>query len=86
MSSPSSFTYAFYSFGGVELVALAAGESQKPHKSVPRAIKATFARIVIFYVMVVLVIGLNINHNDESLFDACVHCARTQSLSRRALG
>lgn len=28
----SSFTYAFYSFGGVELVALAAGESTQPHK------------------------------------------------------
>lgn len=41
-----SFTYAFYSFGGVELVALAAGESQNPHKSVPKAIKATFYRSV----------------------------------------
>lgn len=36
----------------------------------PRAIKATFARIIIFYVLVVLVIGLNINHNDPTLFDA----------------
>ncbi|KAL8283977.1 hypothetical protein RQP46_005090 [Phenoliferia psychrophenolica] len=53
-----SFTYAFYSFGGVELVALAAGESQNPHK------------IVLFYVMTVLVIGLCINHNDDSLFAA----------------
>ncbi|KAK4700770.1 hypothetical protein P7C70_g5470, partial [Phenoliferia sp. Uapishka_3] len=65
-----SFTYAFYSFGGVELVALAAGESQKPHKSVPRAIKATFYRIILFYIMTVLVIGLCINHNDDTLFAA----------------
>lgn len=45
----SSFTYAFYSYGGVELVAIAAGESAQPHKSVPRAIRATFARIILFY-------------------------------------
>ncbi|KAK4056678.1 hypothetical protein OIO90_002230 [Microbotryomycetes sp. JL221] len=65
-----SFTYAFYSFGGVELVCLAAGEAKNPQKSVPRAIKATFARILIFYVMVVLVIGLCVNRNDERLFTA----------------
>ncbi|KAI0052874.1 hypothetical protein FA95DRAFT_1553160 [Auriscalpium vulgare] len=65
-----SFTYAFFGFGGVELVALAAGESARPHKSVPRAIKATFIRILLFYILTVLVIGLNINHNDDSLFTA----------------
>ncbi|KAM0791354.1 hypothetical protein ACM66B_005821 [Microbotryomycetes sp. NB124-2] len=65
-----SFTYAFYSFGGVELVALAAGEAIEPQKSIPRAIKATFARIVVFYVMTVLVIGLCVNRNDERLFTA----------------
>ncbi|KAK4054483.1 hypothetical protein OIV83_000977 [Microbotryomycetes sp. JL201] len=65
-----SFTYAFYSFGGVELVALAAGEAADPQKSIPRAIKATFARIVIFYVLTVLVIGLCVNRKDERLFTA----------------
>ncbi|KAJ7172882.1 amino acid permease/ SLC12A domain-containing protein [Mycena crocata] len=65
-----SFTFAFYSFGGVELVALAAGESAKPHKSVPSAVKATFFRIVLFYILTCLVIGLCINHADETLFQA----------------
>ncbi|SGY93962.1 BQ5605_C037g11619 [Microbotryum silenes-dioicae] len=65
-----SFTFAFYSYGGVELVALAAGESANPHKSIPRAIKATFIRIVLFYVLTVLVVGLCINRNDPSLFSA----------------
>ncbi|KAJ8594082.1 hypothetical protein M405DRAFT_809739 [Rhizopogon salebrosus TDB-379] len=40
-----TFVYAFYSFAGVELVAVAAGESVQPHKTVPRAVKATFFRI-----------------------------------------
>ncbi|KAH8921193.1 amino acid permease, theoretically lysine-specific [Atractiella rhizophila] len=65
-----SFTFAFYSFGGTELVALAAGESKEPHKSVPRAIKATFFRILLFYILTVLVIGLCINRNDPTLFAA----------------
>lgn len=39
-----SFTYAFYSFGGVELVTLAAGETANPQKAIPRAIRGTFAR------------------------------------------
>ncbi|KAJ7035989.1 amino acid permease [Mycena alexandri] len=65
-----SFTFAFFSFGGVELVSLAAGESAQPHKSVPRAIRATFLRIVLFYLLTCLVIGLCINHNDDTLFEA----------------
>lgn len=52
-----SFVYAFYSYGGIELVALAAGESAKPHINVPRAIKATFVRILLFYILTILVIG-----------------------------
>jgi amino acid permease len=51
-------------------VAVAAGESAKPHKSVPRAIKATFFRIVIFYILTILTIGLCINHADDTLLTA----------------
>ncbi|KAF9461615.1 amino acid permease/ SLC12A domain-containing protein [Collybia nuda] len=65
-----TFVYAFFSFGGVELVAVAAGESAKPHRSVPRAIKATFFRIILFYILTILTIGLCINHQDETLLSA----------------
>ncbi|GAA5831043.1 hypothetical protein JCM3766R1_006215 [Sporobolomyces carnicolor] len=65
-----SFTYAFYSFGGVELVTLAAGETANPHKAIPRAIRGTFLRIVLFYILTCLVIGLCINYQDPSLFTA----------------
>ena len=51
-------------------MAIAAGESKKPYKSVPRAIKATFFRIVLFYILTILTIGLCINHGDESLLTA----------------
>ena len=62
-----TFVYAFFSLGGVELVALAAGESANPHKSVPKAIKATFWRITLFYVLTVFTIGLCINYQDPTL-------------------
>ncbi|KAF9535180.1 amino acid permease-domain-containing protein [Crepidotus variabilis] len=65
-----TFVYAFYSFGGIELVAVAAGESEKPYKTVPRAIKATFFRIVLFYILTILTIGLCINYADETLLNA----------------
>lgn len=51
-------------------MALAAGEADKPYKSVPRAIKATFFRIVIFYILTILTIGLCINYQDETLLNA----------------
>ncbi|KAG6373887.1 amino acid permease-domain-containing protein [Boletus reticuloceps] len=65
-----TFVYAFYSFGGVELVAVAAGESDRPWKAVPTAVKATFFRIVLFYVLTILTIGLCINWQDPTLLRA----------------
>ncbi|CAL1699938.1 unnamed protein product [Somion occarium] len=65
-----TFALAFYSYGGVELVSLAAGETKSPHKAIPRAIKATFFRVVLFYILTILTIGLNINHSDPSLLSA----------------
>ena len=65
-----TFVYAFYSFGGIELVSIAAGESSKPHRSVPRAIRATFIRIILFYILTILTIGLCINYQDETLLSA----------------
>lgn len=65
-----TFVFAFFSFGGIELVAVAAGESAKPYKAVPRAIKATFFRILIFYIFTILTIGLCINYQDPTLLTA----------------
>lgn len=65
-----TFVYAFYSYGGVELVSLAAGESNRPHITIPRAVKATFFRIIFFYVLTMLTIGLCIAWNDPTLLNA----------------
>ncbi|KIJ13360.1 hypothetical protein PAXINDRAFT_81447 [Paxillus involutus ATCC 200175] len=74
-----TLVYAFYSFGGVELVAVAAGESARPYKSVPRAVKATFIRIILFYVLTILTIGLCINWQDPTLLSAAYNSDVTAS-------
>ncbi len=45
-----------FSFGGVELIGITAGEAEDPEKSLPRAINELLLRILIFYIgtMVVL--------------------------------
>ncbi|KAJ3231002.1 hypothetical protein HDU81_004083 [Chytriomyces hyalinus] len=53
-----SFTTAFFSFGGTELVGLTAGEATNPRKSVPRAINGTFYRIIIFYLGSIFMVGV----------------------------
>ncbi|KAG0164944.1 hypothetical protein DFQ28_009575 [Apophysomyces sp. BC1034] len=61
------FLTAAFSFNGVEIVGIAAGESANPHKTVPSAVKQVFVRIVLFYVLSILVIGLVIPYTDPNL-------------------
>ncbi|ORX59810.1 hypothetical protein DM01DRAFT_1381319 [Hesseltinella vesiculosa] len=66
----SVIIYAFYSFGGTELVGITAGESKNPAKDVPSAIRVTFWRIFIFFILAVLVISLDIPYTDPDLYSA----------------
>lgn len=51
-----ALTIVMFSFGGTELVGIAAGEAENPEKTLPRAINEILIRILIFYIgtMVVL--------------------------------
>ncbi|KAF9425619.1 hypothetical protein BGZ76_003145 [Entomortierella beljakovae] len=60
--------WAFFSFGGTELIGITAGESSNPSKAVPKAIRHTFWRILLFYILSLTVIGLVIPWTDENLF------------------
>ncbi|KAL1919994.1 uncharacterized protein VTP21DRAFT_1140 [Calcarisporiella thermophila] len=66
----SVFLVAGYSFQGTEIVGVAAGESQNPKKNVPRAIRSVFYRILLFYVLAILMIGLCIPTDDPNLLNA----------------
>ncbi|KAI9343987.1 amino acid transporter [Obelidium mucronatum] len=63
----STFTNAFYSYGGSELIGVTAGEAKNPRVAVPRAIKGTFWRIALFYLISLLVVGLIIPMTDAEL-------------------
>ena len=52
---------------GTEITAVAAGEAKNPRRNVPKAIKKTFIRIVLFYLLGTFCIGLVCPSNDPSL-------------------
>ncbi|KAK4212688.1 proline-specific permease [Rhypophila decipiens] len=60
-------TGAVFSFAGVESLAMAAAETRNPRRAIPRACKRVFARIVIFYMVAVFVVGLLVPSDDERL-------------------
>lgn len=45
-----SFVMVMFSFGGVELIGITAGEAKNPKKTIPTAINSVIWRILIFYV------------------------------------
>ncbi|KAI8643886.1 amino acid permease/ SLC12A domain-containing protein [Parasitella parasitica] len=65
----STFLTAGFSFQGTELIGVAAGESENPRKNVPKAIKQVFWRIVLFYILSILIIGLIIPYDDPQLLN-----------------
>ncbi|MBE1444091.1 lysine-specific permease [Paenibacillus sp. OAS669] len=67
LAALSVFMAAGFSFQGTELVGVAAGESENPRENVPRAIRTVFWRILLFYLLAILVIGLIIPYTNEAL-------------------
>ena len=61
------FLIAGFSFQGTELVGVAAGEADNPRKSIPLAIKRTFWRLVIFYILAIGVISFLIPYTSDIL-------------------
>ncbi|KAF3931684.1 hypothetical protein ABW19_dt0201870 [Dactylella cylindrospora] len=61
---------AAFSYGGVEMVAVAAGEAENPRKNIPKAVRRVFWRILFFYVLGTLAIGVLVPYNDENLLQA----------------
>ncbi|KAI8993603.1 amino acid permease/ SLC12A domain-containing protein [Pilobolus umbonatus] len=58
---------AGFSFQGTEIVGITAGEAKNPTKTVPRAIRNTFWRIIVFYICTIFLIGLCIPADDPRL-------------------
>jgi amino acid transporter len=66
----SVFVTAAFSFGGTEMIGLTALESEDPRRSLPKAIKATFWRICLFYLVSLTLIACLVPHSDPRLLGA----------------
>ncbi|EXJ91964.1 hypothetical protein A1O3_00514 [Capronia epimyces CBS 606.96] len=63
----STMVTATFAYLGTELVGVTVGEAQNPRKTIPRAIKLTFYRILIFYCLSVLLLGMLVPYNSKEL-------------------
>lgn len=61
------FMIAGFSFQGTEMIGVAAGETEDPEKNIPKATRAVFLRILLFYIGAIAVIGFLIPFNDPNL-------------------
>lgn len=61
------FVTASFAFGGTESLGITAGETKNPSRNMPRVVKFVFWRILIFYVLSILIIGLNVPYSYPDL-------------------
>lgn len=62
--------FASFTFGGIEMVAAAAGEAENPRKNIPKAVKRVFWRIGLFYILGSLALGMLVSSDDVNLLNA----------------
>lgn len=61
------FMAAGFSFQGTELLGVAAGESDNPAQTIPRAVRQVFWRILLFYVLAIAIIGFLLPYTNSNL-------------------
>ncbi|EXJ80459.1 AAT family amino acid transporter [Capronia coronata CBS 617.96] len=66
----STLTNSAFSYNGVEMIAATSGEAQNPRRNVPKAVRRLFWRILFFYVLGSLAIGVLVPYNDTNLLRA----------------
>ena len=64
----SAMIAATFAYGNVQVVAMAGAETRNPRKSIPAALKKTFARVVLFYVASIFIMSLTIPADDKRLY------------------
>ncbi|PRT56582.1 General amino-acid permease GAP1 [Wickerhamiella sorbophila] len=61
------FVNAAFAFTGTELSGLAAAEALNPHKTLPRAVKQVFWRIILFYIVSLTIVSMLVPYNNPNL-------------------
>lgn len=60
----------FYAFSGSELVGVAAGETRDPARNIPRALRSTVLRLVIFFIGAITVIAALVPYEKTGVTDS----------------
>ncbi|KAA8909626.1 hypothetical protein TRICI_004461 [Trichomonascus ciferrii] len=63
----SVFVTAAFAYGSVESIGVTAGETKNPGRVMPKVAKTVFYRIIIFYILSVIIIGINVPYNYPGL-------------------
>lgn len=70
------FVTASYSLAGTELIGLAAvNETSNPQKTLPKAIRQVFFRIIVFYLVSLMFVGLLVPRDDPDLLGSSSYTA-----------
>lgn len=59
-----------FAYTGTEVVGAAFAETPNPRRNIPRAVRQTLWRIMVFYILGVLLLGMAVPYNDERLVGA----------------
>lgn len=70
VSFVSVLVTAIFAYMGSELVGITFAECARPRQAIPKAIKLTFYRILVFYILSVLFLGMCVASNDPLLLGA----------------
>ncbi|KAF9645812.1 general APC amino acid permease [Thelephora ganbajun] len=73
----SVIVQAAFSFQSMELVAIAASETESPRRNIAKAVKRVFWRILIFYILGVLITGMLVPYNDPELLHETGNAAQS---------
>ncbi|KZP04956.1 general amino acid permease 1 [Athelia psychrophila] len=68
---------AAFSFQGMELVAIAASETESPRRNIAKAVRRVFYRICLFYMLGIFITGLLVPYNDPSLLHSTGNAAQS---------
>lgn len=63
----AAMVQACFAYTGTEVVGVAFGEAPNPRKTIRKAVRQTLWRIVFFYVLGVLVLGMSVPYTDDML-------------------
>ncbi|KAI5475317.1 hypothetical protein MNV49_001619 [Pseudohyphozyma bogoriensis] len=71
----SAFINSSFTYQGTECVVLAAGEASNPTKQIPKAVRRVMYRIMFFYVVGILIIGMLVPYTNENLLSGTGNAA-----------